>query len=371
MPESTERRLPEGGAAQRVPAVLEIDLALPLDRFRLEVRAQLCGRAAVLGPSGAGKTSLVEALAGLRRAAGRVVLSGRELQGGARGWLPPERRRIGYVPQDGALFPHLTVRGNLLFGARGAARRGAELEAVAASLGLEPLLGRRPRHLSGGERRLVALGRALLADRDLLLLDEPTAGLDPARARRALGVIRRTLERWPMPLLVVTHRQEEALALADEIVLLEEGKVVAAGGVVEVLRSGVLLEAGSARIENVRVARVVEHLPAAGVSRVRLASGEEMLAPLLEGLAPGHEVVLTVAAEEVMVTLEAVPSLSARNALRGEVTTLVEVAGGGVLVEVAGWLAHLTRGAVQELGLAPGRVVLLVVKSHSWRQVAQ
>ncbi|HEV7518331.1 MAG TPA: ATP-binding cassette domain-containing protein, partial [Thermoanaerobaculia bacterium] len=269
---------------------IEIDLALRQGRFDLAIAARLGETAAVLGPSGAGKTTLLEAIAGLRRARGRLVVGGEVLQdSAARVFLPPERRRLGYVPQEGALFPHLSVRANLAFGRRREDARGFEraFGALVATLDVEPLLDRYPRHLSGGERRRVALARALLARPRLLLLDEPTAGLDPLRARKALaGILRARAElggasdsgdtgAGGVPLLVVTHDQREALALAAEVVLLEGGRVALTGPAREVLRAPqrLLLEDGG-RWENVAGARVVGHSAAGGTSEVRLEGGE-------------------------------------------------------------------------------------------------
>ncbi|HXO19781.1 MAG TPA: ATP-binding cassette domain-containing protein, partial [Thermoanaerobaculia bacterium] len=228
-----------------MPAFVEIDLAVRQGGFDLEVAARLGETAAILGPSGAGKTTLLEAIAGLRRGRGRVVVGGEVLQDSAAGlFLPPERRRLGYVPQEGALFPHLSVRRNLTFGrprrrdggGREAASGEDALDSLVASLDLGQLLGRYPRHLSGGERRRVALARALLAQPRLLLLDEPTAGLDPWRARKALAGILRVRQELGVPLLVVTHDRREALALAAEVVLLEGGRVWAVGPARPVLR---------------------------------------------------------------------------------------------------------------------------------------
>ncbi len=364
-------------------ARIEIDLSVPLDRFRLEVSARLGAAAAVLGPSGAGKTTLLESIAGLRPAHGRVVVGGEVLQdSAARRRLPPERRRVGYVPQDGALFPHLSVRANLLFGQRRADGDGlavaADLAEVVEALDLAPLLDRHPRHLSGGERRRVALGRALLSRPQLLLLDEPTTGLDPERARRALGQIRERVGSvragWDVPLLVVTHRPEEAAALAGEVLLLDEGRVRDSGPTREVLLRAAL--GPGAEAETLIEARVVAHDPAAGVTRVELAGsglgsvgGGAVSIPPTPDLAVGRSVLLAVGAGEVLVATRRPEGLSARNAVEVAIDGL-EAAGEGLLLRSGAWLAHLTPEAVAELGLAAGGRVWLVTKTHSWRVVA-
>ncbi len=209
-------------------------MRLPLASFSLEVDAVLDAHVtAVFGPSGAGKTSLLEAVAGLRRPdAGRIVLSGRVLDDAGTGnHTPPQDRAVGYVTQDDTLFPHLTARANLRFGAH---RRGAEgptldERRVIDVLGLSPFLERRPATLSGGERRRVALGRALLSRPDLLLLDEPLSGLDRDLKERVLEHLLRVRDEFPIPILFVTHEASEVAALADEVVLLESGRVRARG----------------------------------------------------------------------------------------------------------------------------------------------
>lgn len=212
-------------------------LRLPLPRFTLEADVELHGRVAGLfGASGAGKTSLLELIAGLRRpSAGSVHLAGRTLaDAAARRFVPPEKRRIGYVPQDGALFPHLSVRRNLLYGARngdGANR----LDEIAAVLEIAPLLDRGIAGLSGGERQRVALGRALLAAPELLLLDEPFAGVDRPLRGRILPVLARVRDEIRVPMLYVSHEPEEILALCDEALRLDQGRIVAHGAPAEIL----------------------------------------------------------------------------------------------------------------------------------------
>ncbi len=350
---------------------IEIDLACAQGGFTLQVSVRLGETAAVLGPSGAGKTTLLEALAGLRRARGRVVVGGEVLQdSAARVFLPPERRHLGYVPQEGALFPHLSVRKNLDFGRPRPLDGRGDFDALVAALDLAPLLARYPRHLSGGERRRVALARALLAQPRLLLLDEPTAGLDPLRARKALAGILRVRAAAGIPLLVVTHDQREALALASEVVLLSAGRVVATGPAREVLRAPERLarEAGG-RWENVVAARLVRHQPEGGTSEVLLDGGEAVTIPYTPDLDPGSGLFLTLDAEDLLLATIPPRGLSARNAVAGAVDELIAV-GTSVYVRVGPWLAHLTPAAVAELRLLRGTPVWLVAKTHSWRVVA-
>ena len=190
------------------------------------------GLTALVGPSGAGKTTVVGAVAGLLRPrAGRVVAAGVTLLDTDRGvWVPPHRRRVGCVFQEGRLFPHLTVRQNLLYGRWFAPRAepGPLLGEVVDLLGLAPLLGRRPAALSGGERQRVALGRALLARPRLLLMDEPLASLDEARKAEVLPYIERLRDRSGLPILYVSHASAEVERLATTVVRLEGGRVAAA-----------------------------------------------------------------------------------------------------------------------------------------------
>lgn len=350
----------------------EIDVTLRQGSFGLVVQARLGETAAVLGPSGAGKTTLLEAVAGLRRAEGRVVVGGEVLQDSATGlFLPPERRRLGYVPQDGALFPHLSVRSNLAFGQpRPFSAGDADFAAMVLALDLQALLERYPRHLSGGERRRVALGRALLARPRLLLLDEPTAGLDPLRARKALARIRRVRDEVNVPLLVVTHQPEEALALASDVLLLDAGGVRGAGPARQVLRapSALARESGEHQ-ENVIPARVVRHHAHGGTTEVRLDGGEAVTIPHTPDLTEGEEVLLSIDAEDLLLATVRPVGLSARNAVAGHIDELVPV-GTSVYAGVGPWLVHLTPAAVDELNLIPGMPVWLVAKTHSWRVVA-
>jgi molybdate transport system ATP-binding protein len=215
-------------------AVLELEFQLPLAGFPLRVKLSTSARAvALIGASGAGKTSLLEAVAGLRPAAtGRVVVDGAVLQDGARG-LPPEARRVGYVPQDLALFPHLTAGQNVAFGA--APGDGAEVARWTNLLGLSGLLSRHVSELSGGERQRVALARALVSRPRLLLLDEPLSALDPPLREAALRSLQQALAESGARLLYVTHQPSEAEALCREAAWLEGGALRAHGPVADVV----------------------------------------------------------------------------------------------------------------------------------------
>jgi molybdate transport system ATP-binding protein len=212
-------------------SLLEFDCALRYPSgFRLEAVFRVeAGVTALLGPSGSGKTSVLSIIAGLRRPdRGRVRLGDEVLLDTTIGRdVPPERRGIGYVFQDFLLFPHLTVRRNLLYGWR---RRRPEarppaFERVVAVLELGDLLGRLPHTLSGGQRQRVALGRALLCGPRLLLLDEPLAGLDEALRGRVLDYFEQVLKEWSLPALYVTHNRAEADRLAGRVVRLQAGRV--------------------------------------------------------------------------------------------------------------------------------------------------
>jgi molybdate transport system ATP-binding protein len=195
------------------------DLVLPLAHFVLEVSATIRARTtALIGPSGSGKTSLLEAIAGLRMPArGQIELNGRPVSGSV--FVPPHDRRVGYVPQDDALFPHLSVRQNVFYASRS---RDARVPDV---LEIGHLLDRGVKQLSGGERKRVALARALLSDPEVLLLDEPLAGVDVELRTRVLDYLRRVRDEFPIPTIYVTHDLEEARAICEEIVVLERGKV--------------------------------------------------------------------------------------------------------------------------------------------------
>jgi molybdate transport system ATP-binding protein len=221
-------------AEARVMSVELQGVRLPLAPFTLEVDAVLDGRVtAIFGASGAGKTSLLEVIAGLRRpAAGAVRVGGIGLTDvAARTFVSPDRRAVGYVPQEGALFPHLSVRKNLRYGhdSRRPQTAGLTFEHVTDVLEISALTGRAIGTLSGGEKQRVALGRALLAAPRLLLLDEPLAGLDAPLRERLLPYLARVRDEFAIPMLYVTHSPDEVVALCDAVLVLAGGRVTARG----------------------------------------------------------------------------------------------------------------------------------------------
>lgn len=222
-----------------------VDVEHEQGAFRLAVAFSApAGVTALFGRSGSGKTTLVRIVGGLVRPRhGRVVVGGETLVDTARGIVvPPHRRRIGYVFQEGRLFPHLTVRQNLLFGRWFAPRREPATEpgAIVDLLGLGHILHRRPGALSGGETQRVAIGRALLAKPRLLLMDEPLASLDDARKAEILPFIARLRDETRVPIVYVSHARAEVARLADTVVMMEDGRITAAGP------AGLILSAGAA-----------------------------------------------------------------------------------------------------------------------------
>lgn len=200
-------------------SVIIHDLVLPLAHHRLEVSVAIPARTTALyGPSGSGKTSLLEAIAGLRTpAAGRIELMERVVFDTSGVFVPPRERRVGYVPQDDALFPHLSVRSNIVYGAPAT----SEVRHVVEVLEIGHLLERGVTRLSGGERKRVALARALLSRPEVLLLDEPLAGVGGELRARVLAYLVRVRDEFPIPMLYVTHELEEVNAICEEIVVLE------------------------------------------------------------------------------------------------------------------------------------------------------
>jgi molybdate transport system ATP-binding protein len=285
---------------------IEGDLRLKLPSFALDVSLRLPARGVTVlwGPSGCGKTTVLRALAGLTRAEGRVVLGDQIWQDDALGrWLPTHQRPLGYVFQDAQLFAHLNVRANLLYGHSRRPKQAvsAGLDEAVALMGIEHLLDRRPQGLSGGERQRVAIARALLTAPQWLLMDEPLSALDAARKAEILPYLERLGREAGVPVLYVTHALDEAARLADHMVLMQAGHVLAAGPLPDMLSR---LDLPTTRLDDAAVvldASVVAHEPAHGQTQLCVAGWPMWVAQ--SSCVPGQMVRVRVAARDVSVTL--------------------------------------------------------------------
>jgi molybdate transport system ATP-binding protein len=346
--------------------MISVALRKDFSGFRLDVAfaAPTPGVVALFGPSGAGKSSIVAGIAGLLRPdAGEVVVDGVVLSDA----VPVERRRLGLVFQDARLFPHMNVETNLRYGLRRAPAGEIGFDAVVGLLGLERLLDRRPHSLSGGERQRVAIGRALLSQPRLLLLDEPLASLDAARKAEILPYLLRLKTALKLPIIYVTHALDEVFALADTLVLLDAGRVVASGPVAELSSRADLPLAVRDDAASVFDAVVAEHHPARRLSLLR-AGTMQLWVPLVAA-AVGQAMRVRIPAREIILATEAPNAISLHNIIPGVVQAIhIDAARHAALVEIdagAALLARVTPDAVARLGLKPGSQVLALVKSMS------
>jgi molybdate transport system ATP-binding protein len=355
--------------------MLEIDCNARHGEFDLavDVRLPTPGVSALFGVSGAGKSTLIAALAGLLRPTrGRIALDGEPLFDSERGLdLPAERRAIGCVFQDARLFPHRDVRGNLEYGLRRARqRRLLDFGRVVELLGLGALLTRRPHQLSGGEKQRVALGRALLSQPRLMLLDEPLASLDAARREELLPYFERLRDELAVPIVHVTHLFDEVIRLAQQVVVLERGRVRLCAPLATACASPALHAITGPDVTGaVLEGTVVRRDIAEGLALVRCARLELRIAAspnVRAGLEPGARVRLFIAADDVAVARERPQSISMRNVLPAQIEQ-IEPAGSGVLLHlaVAGerLLARITHSALRELGLDPGTECFALFKA--------
>jgi molybdate transport system ATP-binding protein len=344
-------------------------------KLRAQLDAPTPGIVALFGRSGCGKTTLINIISGLLKPdEGRVELDGIVLTDTReRVAIPVERRRIGYVFQDSRLFPHLGVLANLRYGLRRASRgsRSIGLDEVLALLGLEPLLARRPYQLSGGERQRVALGRALLSQPRLLLLDEPLAALDAARREEVLPYLERLRDELSIPMVYVSHQLEEVLRLATQVALMEAGEIVAAGALSDIsLRPELQAIVGSEAVGAILDGTVGRIDAERGVTDVQVGGG--VLHISLQEASVGARIRLQLLARDIILATEPPRGLSVRNALQGVIEEITDDVGNAVLVKVdigsgVAVLSRVTRHAVEDLGLRPGMGVWALVKAVSAR----
>jgi molybdate transport system ATP-binding protein len=355
--------------------MITAQLRLPRRDFTLDVALSLPRRgvSALFGPSGCGKTTVLRALAGLERPKGRIEVGGEVWQDDTR-FVPPHRRPIGYVIQESALFPHLSVQGNLDFGQKRvpAAQRRIPLPQVVELLGIGALLGRRPATLSGGERQRVAIARALATSPRLLLMDEPLAALDARRKAEVLPYLDRLHEELAIPVVYVSHAVDEVARLADHIVLLDAGRVAAEGPVADMLaRLDLSLPLGDAA-GVVLDAVVAERDERWRLARLEAAGGAFSLWARDPGRSVGQRVRVRVLARDVSLARELQTGTSIGNQLRGVVEAIaddehpalalvrVRVGDGAQAAPV---VSRLTRRSAHALALAPGLPVWAQVKT--------
>jgi molybdate transport system ATP-binding protein len=331
----------------------------------------------VFGASGSGKTTLLRSVAGLLRPdTGRIAVGERVFFDSERRQdLPVQHRRVGYVFQELALFPHMSAGDNIAYGLRGLApgeRRG-RTEAIAHAFRISQLLGRRPDAISGGERQRAALARSLVTGPDVLLLDEPLSGLDHATASHIIADLRAWNAAKQIPILYVTHAHREVFALGERVLALDHGRVVADGTPHEVVESpGQEPLAQLAGFENFFDGSVIANRADSGTMLCRLeGSGTEIEAPL-SSARPGSPVRLAIRAGDILVANQEPRGLSARNVLPGAIVALHRE-GPRIVGEIeAGerFVVHLTPGACEGLRLDVGVRVWLIIKTHSFRIVA-
>ncbi len=343
--------------------MISVDIKKRLGDFLLDVQFDApMGVTAIFGRSGSGKTSVVNAVAGLLQPdAGRIAVGQSLLLDSAkRTHLPPQQRRIGYVFQDARLFPHLTVMRNLSYGGNHDAARVIDV------LGLGQLLDRMPAGLSGGERQRVALGRALMCDPQLLLMDEPLAALDAPRKAEILPFLERLRDDVKIPILYVSHDVSEVARLATTLVVLEGGRVTASGPVGQVLSQPetvplVGVRAAGAVIETTVAGRLLDD----GLTELAFSGGRLVLPGILGVL--GQAVRIRIPAQDVILAKHAPSDLSALNILPVTITRIEQGRGPGVAVGLQTGddhlLARVTRRSAQRMELAVGQKIYAIIKA--------
>jgi molybdate transport system ATP-binding protein len=325
------------------------------------------GVTALFGASGSGKTTLVQMIAGLTRPQQALIRFDGVIWNDTanRIFVPPHKRRIGYIFQEGRLFPHMTVRQNLLYGrffAPKQVRRIGEAEVVEL-LGICRLLENRPSTLSGGEKQRVAIGRALLCDPRLMLMDEPLSALDRSRKQEILPYIERIRDEFRIPVIYVSHAMDEVARLANSVVLLDEGRIKAAGSPEQVFGASLTLSEGFAP-QSILEGRLLGHQPAYGLSTAAIGDTTITLQPV--DLAEGTHVRMRVASTDVMLALRQPENISALNHLEGTITDMA-ADGPHVLVSLdcsgQRLLSRITLLSAERLGLMPGMKVHALFKA--------
>lgn len=351
--------------------MLQVELEHTQGGFHLDAAFGVDGGVtAIFGRSGSGKTTLVNAIAGLLRLQrGRITFNGEVLFDAERGiHVPPQARRFGYVFQEGRLFPHLTVKHNLLFSNIFLANKAtsAKFDRIVSLLGLESLLARRPGALSGGEKQRVAIGRALLARPRLLLLDEPLVALDTQRKSEILRYLELLRDEFAVPMLYVSHAVEEVVRLAGHVVLLSDGRV-AASGPTDAIMSDVALRPLTGRYEGgaVIAAQVAAHDLQYGLAELKFSGGSLYVANL--DALPGESVRIRIRARDVALALQPPTGTTFCNVVSCRIAAITDSASSMAEVTLdahgATIAARITRQSRDELSLQPGMTVYALIKA--------
>lgn len=346
--------------------MIDVRIQQKFGRFRLDVAFASAGPVlGIFGPSGSGKSSILNAIAGFQipRNADISVMTRTVCRTPSGTVVSPERREVGYVTQDPLLFPHLSVKRNLLFSPRCDGLDSLNAKRILEVLRLEPLLKRAVHSLSGGEKQRVAMGRALLSQPQLLLLDEPMSALDAALSREVLALLLEIKDVLRVRMVLVSHRAHEMVALCDECIVLDAGQITARGNPLEVLaRPG-----HSGGFDNILRLDVARHDTDKGITWLDLGAAQQLAVPLC-ARDVGARVSAGIFADEVILCLERPAGLSARNVLACVVRSIRQV-GNDALVNLKvghahNLLAHITNAAAGELKLAEGREVHAIIKTN-------
>lgn len=348
---------------------LGLDLSVQYGAFALAAAGDftLAGVTALFGPSGAGKTTVLNAVAGFRPGLGRIEVDGKVWQDDA-SMIPPHRRPVGTVFQTGRLFDHLSVMGNLRYAERRADRAGPDIPRAHAidALEIAALTDRRPATLSGGERQRVAIARALLTRPRLMLMDEPLAALDRQAKASLLPMIADLSERFGVPVILVSHQLEEITRVASTMIAMKAGRIVATGPLNDVLETLAPEVTGRFEAGAVLVGTASRHLADFSMQVVRLGKAEIWL-PARSPLTEGRPVRLRLRARDMSVATGGVEGLSIRNQIPATITAIAPEEGpfAEISLETDGqsFRVRSTRLSVAELGLRPGMKVTALVKS--------
>lgn len=354
--------------------MLRINVKQSFGSFEVDVAFSIPskGITALFGPSGAGKSSVINMIAGLKKPdMGSIVFNNALLfDSKDKVYLPPEKRRIGYIFQEARLFPHLTVKANLTYGMRlvPKGKRYVAFDEVVSLLGIKHLLSRRPEKLSGGEKQRIAIGRAFLTSPELLLMDEPLSSLDYSRKAEILPFIGKLSRKFSIPVLYVSHSFEEIMTIADHLVLLKGGKVVASGTITDLMSQVELFRCFRGNDYGAVLSTKVK-VSDDGLGLTCLGFGDDVVFKIPKfKTVTGSVVRIHISALEVALALDEPSNISTQNIFPGEIKKIVEYEEGYVDVKIdAGYslISRVTKRSKQMLDLHVGQKVYCLVKSVS------